>query len=217
MPITENQLRILKENNEESHREARLCIKNALVELLKKKRYSDISMTDIIKKSGVSRAGVYKNYKGKTEIMLDIYAEFLDDIIAALSRSIYENVEIIFTIAQKNKGALKALIDAGLEHHLLDMMNECYEDVADPYYMSMWMGMIYNSLIKWAKSGMDEPLEMTIERRKKGSVSLCSALLCSKERSSIPHGCQAPFRQKYEKFSSHVSACQRGFFAPVRQ
>ena len=168
MPITENQLRILKENNEESHREARLCIKNALVELLKNKRYSDISMTDIIKniikKSGVSRAGVYKNYKGKTEIMLDIYAEFLDDIIAALSRSIYENVEIIFTIAQKNKAALKALIDAGLEHHLLDMMNECYEDVADPYYMSMWMGMIYNSLIKWAKSGMDEPLEMTIER-----------------------------------------------------
>jgi AcrR family transcriptional regulator len=164
MPITENQLRILKENNEESHREARLCIKNALVELLKKKRYSDISMTDIIKKSGVSRAGVYKNYKGKTEIMLDIYAEFLDDIIAALSRSIYENVEIIFTIAQKNKAALKALIDAGLEHHLLDMMNECYEDVADPYYMSMWMGMIYNSLIKWAKSGMDEPLDMTIER-----------------------------------------------------
>ena len=164
MPITENQLRILKENNEESHREARLCIKNALVELLQKKLYSDISMTDIIKKSGVSRAGVYKNYKGKTEIMLDIYAEFLDDIIAALSRSIYENVEIIFTIAQKNKAALKALIDAGLEHHLLDMMNECYEDVADPYYMSMWMGMIYNSLIKWAKSGMDEPLEMTIER-----------------------------------------------------
>ena len=43
-------------------------------------------------------------------------------------------------------------------------------------------------------------------RRKKGAVIallcsalLCSALLCSEERNSIPHGCQAPFRQKHEK------------------
>ena len=26
-----------------------------------------------------------------------------------------------------------------------------------------------------------------------------------------------PFRQKYEKFSSHVSACQRGFLTPARE
>lgn len=166
MPLTENQLRVLKENNRMSHWETRECIKNALVRPLKHKPYSDISMTDIIRKSGVSRTGVYKNYKGKTEIMLDIYGVLLDDIISALSPYIFENVETIFTIAYKHKASLKALIDAGLEHHLLDMMNECYEDVADPYYMSMWMGMIYNVLIKWSKSGMDEPLETTIERVK---------------------------------------------------
>ena len=40
------------------------------------KSYSDISMTDIIKKSGVSRTGVYKNYKSKTEIMLDVVPRF---------------------------------------------------------------------------------------------------------------------------------------------
>ena len=43
-------------------------------------------------------------------------------------------------------------------------------------------------------------------------------LLCSEERRSIPHGCQAPFRQKYEKkFSSHLSACQRGILTPARE
>ena len=96
--------------------------------------------------------------------MLDIYAVFVDDILAVLTGSIYRNAEIVFTIAQKNRAAFEALIDAGLEHHLLDMMNECYEDVADPYYMAMWMGLIYNMLMKWAKSGTDEPLETTIER-----------------------------------------------------
>lgn len=164
MPATEKQLRILKQNNEQAHLEARECIKSALVELLKKKHYSEISMTDIINKSGISRTGVYKNYKSKADIMLDIYQVFLDEIISSLSSSIFENIRILFTIAYKYKDGLKALIDAGLEHHLLDMMNETYEDVADPYYMSMWMGMIYNVLIKWAKTGMDDPLETTIER-----------------------------------------------------
>ena len=164
MSTTEKQLRVLKRNNEESRRDTRECIKNALVELLKNKHYSDITMTDIIRKSGVSRTGVYKNYKSKAEIMLDIYAVFVDDILAVLTGSIERNAIIVFTIAQKYRAAFEALIDAGLEHHLLDMMNECYEDVADPYYMSMWIGLIYNMLMKWAKSKTDEPLETTIER-----------------------------------------------------
>ena len=164
MSATEKQIRALKRNNEESHRDARECIKNALVELLKNKHYSEITMTDIIRKSGVSRTGVYKNYKSKAEIMLDIYAVFVDDILAELTGSIDRNAIIVYTIAQKNRAAFEALIDAGLEHHLLDMMNECYKDVTDPYYMAMWISLIYNMLMKWAKSKTDEPLETIIER-----------------------------------------------------
>ena len=164
MPVNEKQLRTLMANNDELHKETRECIKEALIELLQKTRYNDISMTDIINRSGVSRTGVYKNYKSKTEIMLDIYKVFLDDIISELTGSIYKNVEIVFTMGQKYEKEINTLIDAGLEHHLLDIMNECYEDVADPYYMSMWMGMIYNSLIKWIKTGMSDPLETTIAR-----------------------------------------------------
>ena len=166
MPVTEKQLRILRQNGEEYRRITRESIKNALVELLKTERYSDITMSDIIRKSGASRLGVYNNYKSKTEIMLDIYAGFLDDIIAELTTSIYDNVEIVFSIAQKNRAALEVLINAGLEHHLLNMMNECFEDVAGPYYMPIWIGMIYNVLVKWVKSKTDEPLETTIERIK---------------------------------------------------
>jgi len=50
-------------------------------------------------------------------------------------------------------------------------------------------------------------------RRKKGAVSLCSALLCSKERSSIPHGCHAPSVKKRWSvtFSVHQSCRLRLF------
>ena len=94
MPVNEKQLRTLMANNDELHKETRECIKEALIELLQKTRYNDISMTDIINRSGVSRAGVYKNYKSKTEIMLDIYKVFLDDIISELTGSIYKMFQL---------------------------------------------------------------------------------------------------------------------------
>ena len=69
MPVTKNQLLVLKANNEEAHLETITCIRKALINLLQRRHYSEISMTDIIKKSGISRAGVYKNYKNTGKLL----------------------------------------------------------------------------------------------------------------------------------------------------
>ena len=79
------------------------CIRMALIDLLQRKHYSEISMTDIIKKSGISRAGVYKNYKNKAEIIFDIYQEPIDEVIRALGTSIFENMEMIFRTGKNMK------------------------------------------------------------------------------------------------------------------
>lgn len=168
MHLTEERLRILKANNEESHLETMVCIREALIVLLQNKQYSDISMTDIIKKSGVSRSGVYKNYKSKDEIMFDIYKEPIDDVISALDNSVFENMEMIFRTGKKHEKAIKSILDAGLEHNLLTMMNKRYEDVTVSFYITIWIGIIYNSFIEWAKTGMSEPVEKTAERLKEG-------------------------------------------------
>ena len=50
----------------------------------------------------------------------------------------------------------------------VNLMNKRYEDVSVSFYIPMWNGMIYNSFIEWAKSGMSEPVESILERVKNG-------------------------------------------------
>ena len=158
----------MRANNAESHREARACIKEALIVLMQQKSYKDISMTDIIQKSGISRAGVYKNYKNKDEILLDVYNEPINDVISALGNSVFENMELIFRTGKKHEKAITAMIDAGIEHYLLAIINKRFESVSISFYIPLWNGMIYNSFIEWAKSGMAEPVEEAIERVQNG-------------------------------------------------
>ena len=87
---------------------------------MNEKDCADIRMTDIIRRSGVSRSGVYKNYKSKEEIMIDIYRD-----------------------------PIKAIIDAGLEHRFLGVMNSRLEGVSTSFYIPLWNGMIYNAFMEW--------------------------------------------------------------------
>ena len=47
-------------------------------------------------------------------------------------------------------------------------MNRRYEDVTVSFYIPLWNGMIYNSFIEWARTGMTEPVETAIERVRSG-------------------------------------------------
>lgn len=104
----------MKKNNAEANLETRNCIKSALIALLKTHRYEEIRMTDIIRKSGISRMGVYNNYKSIDEIMLDLYQRPLEEVFFTLSVSIDANLEWIFKTAYQHKTAIRTLIDAAL-------------------------------------------------------------------------------------------------------
>lgn len=168
MTVSEERLRVLRTNNAELHMETRECIKKALLILLEKKPYGSVTMTDIINKSGVSRSGVYKNYKNKDEIMFDIYNEPINEIINALGSSIFENIELIFTKGKEHEQEFRTIVDAGLEHNILTLMNRHYENVSVSFYIPLWIGMIYNSFFEWIKSGMTDSVETTVEKVKEG-------------------------------------------------
>jgi len=176
MTISEERLRILRANNSESHLETRFCIKSALIDLMQKKPYDKISMTDIINKSGVSRSGVYRNYKNKAEIMLEIVKEPIDEVISSFSDSIFENMEMIFRTGKKHEKAFKSLIDTGLEHNVLRLMNARYESVSVSYYIPLWIGIIYNSFFEWVRTGMSGSVETAIEKVKEGLKLVASSI-----------------------------------------
>ena len=168
MHISEDRLRILRSNNAESNKETRNCIKEALIALLKDKSYDEIRMTDIINKSGVSRSGVYKNYKSKSEILLEIYKDPIDNVIGILTDSIFDNLELIFKSGKRHEESIKVFIDAGLECNFLKLMNERYEGVESSFYIPLWNGMIYNAFMEWARAGMPGTVEQAVEQVKAG-------------------------------------------------
>lgn len=151
--LSEKQREILKQNNRVSKEETRECIRTALLLLMDIKPFSQITMTDIIQKSGISRSGVYQNYKSKEDILLDTLHGLINEIVSKLGTSYSGNWEIIFSVAQENEKTLKLLINTGLEYELLKRMNaEISSSSENIYYFALWNGMIFNALILWAKS-----------------------------------------------------------------
>ncbi len=96
--------------------------------------------------------------------MLDIYEEPIRDVTSALTNSVFDNMELIFRTGKKHEEAIKSILDAGLEHRLLEIINRQYPYVSVSFYMPLWIGMIYNAFIEWAKKGMDEPVEAAAAR-----------------------------------------------------
>lgn len=176
MPVSEERLQILKANNEAYHLETREEIRNALLLLMNEKDYNEIRMTDIIRRSGVSRAGVYKNYKSKEEILFEIYKEPIDDFFSSLGNSVFENIEIIFRLGKKHEKTIRAIIDAGLEHRFLEMLNGRFEGISTSFYIPLWNGLLYNAFIEWARDGMKGSVEETVERMQEGLKLLAEAI-----------------------------------------
>ena len=164
MQAPEERRRVLRKNNAESKREVRNCIKTALLRLLEHKEYEEIRMTDIIRKSGVSRMGVYNNYKNKDEILIDLCVSPLDKLVSTPNDSLRANLEWAFQTAYQNKKAVLTLIDAGLSHVFLDLLNERYASAAESFYFPIWNGLLYNTVIEWVKSGTDETPESAAAR-----------------------------------------------------
>ena len=59
--ISENSLENLRKSNQESNLLTREAIETALLQLLEKKKLTKISISELVKRAGVSRAAFYRN------------------------------------------------------------------------------------------------------------------------------------------------------------
>ena len=63
---------VLKMSNMESNLFTKDCIRTALLSLMAVKIFEQITVTEIIKRAGVSRGGFYRNYQSKEEVLQEI-------------------------------------------------------------------------------------------------------------------------------------------------
>ena len=72
------------------NRFTRMCMGDALVNIMQQKAYDKISVSDIVKKAGVSRMTYYNYYETKDELVKD----YIEDNPRADMREISENCDV---------------------------------------------------------------------------------------------------------------------------
>ena len=144
----------------------------ALFELLKKKPLQEISITDLVKKAGASRASFYRNYTSKEQII----EEYLQEVFVEISRrhkftaeNMVAETGSIFAELYEHRAALSVLSKAGQ----LDLVDRyLYQETLDQIlrlnvlnnkYQPYFFAGATSALIKaWIAFGFEEsPEEMT--------------------------------------------------------
>lgn len=145
----------------------------ALMILMKKKNFKEISITEITKKAGVSRMAFYRNYNIKQDIITtyidELFQEYSNEIIRKENIDNYENLRLYFSYFRKQEKLISNLISSNLINMLLDKCiesfyaisqnmpcNKSYSPEQHKFWIEYMAGGLYNVLIEWAKSGMKQ-------------------------------------------------------------
>ena len=157
--------KVLRQNNQEANALTRDCIEKALILLMEKKKFDEISISDITKRAGVSRTAYYRNYKSKE----DILSGYMQNINQALS-DVLKKFDPIHETLKSWKALLKAvkplapqyrlLLDAGyFEKMILEyaaFMNKSNKANNERlrYSNCYWAGAIFTILSTWIRDDM---------------------------------------------------------------
>lgn len=143
-------------------------ITEALLYLLKKKEYKDISITEICKKAGVTRMSFYRNFESKEDILIkkvrDVTDHFLEESGISYSKDTINRYFIkLFTHMECQKELCTALYKAGLIHIVKNEFDRVFLNVYkyeyNDYKSSFLSGGIFNVFLFWFVNGCKESPE----------------------------------------------------------
>jgi AcrR family transcriptional regulator len=147
----------------------RKCIGEAMIELLKTKELEDISVSDIVKKTGISRRTYYHYYHSKFEPIRDYlneiisdYYEYYEHMKGPVPIKSYSNTLYYFTFFEQYEDCLLTLQRSNLRFLILDAINDFDESYVLPifdgsvYELYYYNGAVLNTFLKWL-STKDHP------------------------------------------------------------
>ena len=176
----------------ESNRLAKECIVTALIELMKVREYNSISITDITRKTGVSRMAYYRNYTSKVDIlnkyMEEVGISIHERIVKLNSREeLFDYYRALF----QQLGEYRDLGITAYRAHLGELiLNNISKNMALTFppekdsprarYRHLYLaGAFYNVFIEWLKAGRQEDIDEM--------ARLCCELSCD--------GCHIPRKE----------------------
>lgn len=154
-----------------ARRKSKNQIYDALFGLLALKPIADISVTDLITKSGVARSTFYRHFSSVSDVvegyftclderfddMIDPEAELLSMEYLTQTFEIYQGVGRSLLIAHKT-GLAPRFIQAIIDYHI-GRMGNMPANSPERYSLYYYAGAIYCVALEWVASGMKESPE----------------------------------------------------------
>ena len=173
-PTELQKMNILRKNNQESNAITRECIEQALIILMDRKPYSEITIKDITDRAGVSRASYYRNYESKEDILSGFIQSICKELSSVLIQydAITENRkawDALLTATIPLAPKYKLLLDAGFGEKLTLEFSKSMNKAVDKsntalYYSNVyWAGSISAVISEWIRNGMDASKETVAE------------------------------------------------------
>lgn len=152
-------------------------IEDAFFALLNEKNFSEITVTDLIRKSGVARVSYYRNFDSKEDIIRKYFKQLREEIESALEYSAEKfgdnlNRHLLakhLSFYLKEKHNMLILYDNGFgtmmleeaNYYIEDALGDMPNDSIERYRLYFATGAMFNAMIQWLKSGAREtPGEM---------------------------------------------------------
>ncbi|MGN0295062.1 MAG: TetR/AcrR family transcriptional regulator [Lachnospiraceae bacterium] len=160
----------------DKRKEANMRVKNsitkALFHLMHEKRFSDISISELIRAAGVARISFYRNYDSKEDVLVTLIEDVLEQFRETIDWNetdyyTYGNIYKSFEYFEKYRDLVLDLYQFGYGSILLEKLNRFHEEVAgtmpnssiERYQLYMYMGALFNTAIIWLQNDRKETVE----------------------------------------------------------
>lgn len=147
----------------------------ALLQLMEKKPLSEINISELCSRAGVSRVSFYRNFKSMQDILVGHLSKCTDDWWQEFSKKPEEDFYHIFwseLIQQylKNQKLIRLLYQSNASYLLKEHIFACCDlnsehDDDDAYARAILAGSIYGLVDEWIRRGMkDFPKDFSIHK-----------------------------------------------------
>ncbi len=148
------------------------CLFTALLNLMKKKGFYNISITELAKEAGVSRMAFYRNYNN----IQDIITDYLDSTTLGIDKRnmtkimyLPDTLRCVFNYFYENRFLIEYLVGINMTDFILHAIEKHFRTTfylllysygfQSDYEVSALVGIFYKILIDWTKNGMVESIE----------------------------------------------------------
>lgn len=157
---SESQLAALRAANAASSQDALDRVLRAVVALASEKEWADITVSDIVRVSTVSRSAFYRHYKSKDEVIDKSMAEVGARIVAVNHENSMELWIHIFDEVMQLRPLREVLIKSNAFDRVLHFLNDLItEDMSEEERIGqlIWNGACYNLVTLYLTEEIDLP------------------------------------------------------------